>query len=173
MTSISEPTDLPDDSDIASAPKLPTDHAAQTEYRTYGRRTFSIAALLERIEAAFTAELRPETLLGATDDVTRRELIREVADYVLIMSVNPGFEGQKFIPNALQKIRRLDTLRRERHLEFSIEIDGGVSAVNTAEIVDAGCNWLVAGSAIFHSEDPAAAVLQMQQLARSVRTVRV
>jgi len=111
--------------------------------------------------------LNPATPVSVLEDVL------EVADYVLIMSVNPGFEGQKFIPNALQKIRRLDTLRRERHLEFSIEIDGGVSAVNTAEIVDAGCNWLVAGSAIFHSEDPAAAVLQMQQLARSVRTVRV
>jgi pilus assembly protein CpaF len=74
------PDDLDIDSDIAPTPKLPT---AQTEYRTYGRRTFSIAALLERIEHAFTAEMRPETLLGATDDVMRRELIRDVADYVL------------------------------------------------------------------------------------------
>jgi ribulose-phosphate 3-epimerase len=111
--------------------------------------------------------LNPATPVGLLEDIL------EVADYVLVMSVNPGFEGQKFIPNALQKIRRLDAMRRERRLGFSIEIDGGVSAENTAEIVEAGCDWLVAGSAVFHSADPAAAVKQMQQIAASAGAVRV
>jgi ribulose-phosphate 3-epimerase len=56
-------------------------------------------------------------------------------------------------------------VRKEQKLGFAIEIDGGVSADNTAEIVQAGCDWLVAGSAVFHSADPAATVKEMQQIA--------
>ena len=111
--------------------------------------------------------LNPSTPVSVLEDVL------DVVDFVLIMSVNPGFEGQKFIPNSLRKIRQLDALRFERHLEFSIEIDGGVSSANVVEIVEAGCNWLVAGSAIFHSENPAATTAGMQTLARGVRSVRV
>lgn len=111
--------------------------------------------------------LNPATPVGMLEDVL------DVADYVLVMSVNPGFEGQKFIPNSLNKIRHLAGMRRERRLAFSIEIDGGVSVANTAEIVEAGCDWLVAGSAVFHSADPAATVKQMQQVAASAGTVRV
>ncbi len=96
-----------------------------------------------------------------------------LADYVLIMSVNPGFGGQEFIPNALHKIRKLDQTRQERRLGFSIEIDGGVSAANTAEIVRSGCDWLVSGSAIFESADPATTVREMQQIAESATAVKV
>ncbi len=63
------------------------------------------------------------------------------------------------------KIRRLEQMRRERRLGFAIEIDGGVSRENVAEIVQSGCDWLVAGSAVFHSADPAATVKEMQQMA--------
>src|SRR5271154_1448759 len=111
--------------------------------------------------------LNPATPVGVLEDILY------VADYVLIMSVNPGFEAQEFIPNALNKIRRLDRLRKEQRLGFSIEIDGGVSPANTAEIVQAGCDWLVAGSAVFHSADPAATVREMQQIADSATAVRV
>ena len=79
MSAIPDPDALPEGSDPPDSSSANSQH----EYRTYGRRTFSIAALLERIEAAFVAEMRPETLLGATSDTARRELIREVADYVL------------------------------------------------------------------------------------------
>jgi ribulose-phosphate 3-epimerase len=101
------------------------------------------------------------------------EDILYLVDYVLVMSVNPGFEAQKFIPNALNKIRRLDRVRTERRLGFAIEIDGGVSVENTAEIVQSGCDWLVAGSAIFHSADPAATVKEMQQIAENATAVKV
>lgn len=111
--------------------------------------------------------LNPATPVGALDDILY------LVDYVLIMSVNPGFEGQTFIPNALNKVRELERRRRERRLSFAIEIDGGVSAENTAEIVQSGCDWLVAGSAIFHSADPAAAVKELQHLAQDARAVRV
>ena len=111
--------------------------------------------------------LNPGTPVEVLEDVL------DVVDYVLIMSVNPGFGGQQFIPNALRKIRRLDAMRSERKLGFAIEIDGGVSAHNTAAIVQAGCSWLVAGSAVFHSADPAAAVKEMQQIGAGVNLVRV
>lgn len=103
--------------------------------------------------------LNPATPVNVLEDILY------LVDYVLVMSVNPGFEGQKFIPNALNKVRTLDRLRGDRRLDFAIEIDGGVSAANTAEIVQAGCDWLVAGSAVFHSADPAAAVRDMQHAA--------
>lgn len=111
--------------------------------------------------------LNPATSVSVLEDVL------DVADYVLIMSVNPGFGGQQFIPNALRKIRRLAQMRAERGLGFAIEIDGGVSARNTAEIVQAGCDWLVAGSAVFHSADPAAAVKEMQRVAADAGLIRV
>jgi ribulose-phosphate 3-epimerase len=111
--------------------------------------------------------LNPGTPVEVLEDVL------DVVDYVLLMSVNPGFGGQQFIPNTLRKIRRLDAMRRERKLGFAIEIDGGVSAHNTAEIVQAGCSWMVAGSAVFHSADPAAAVKEMQQIGNGVGLVKV
>ena len=108
---------------------------------------------------------RAGVVLNPASPVSLLEDILYVADYVLVMSVNPGFEGQQFIPNALHKIRRLEQMRRERRLGFAIEIDGGVSRENVAEIVQSGCDWLVAGSAVFHSADPAATVKEMQQMA--------
>ena len=101
------------------------------------------------------------------------ENVLDFVDYVLVMSVNPGFGGQKFIPRSLDKIRALDRIRREERLDFRIEIDGGVSAKNVQQIVRAGCDWLVAGSAVFGSEDPAAAVKEMQHLAAEANTVNV
>ena len=111
--------------------------------------------------------LNPATPVGVLEDILY------LVDYVLIMSVNPGFEGQKFIPNALHKIRTLDQLRQDRRMDFAIEIDGGVSPANVAEIVQAGCDWLVAGSAVFHSADPAATVKEMRQVAANATAVKV
>ncbi len=111
--------------------------------------------------------LNPGTPVSLLEDVI------DVTDFVLIMSVNPGFGGQEFIQNSLNKIRQLDRMRRERRLDFAIEIDGGVSHANVETIVQAGCNWLVAGSHIFHSADPTATVKEMQQLAENARAVQV
>jgi len=111
--------------------------------------------------------LNPATPVALLEDVI------EIVDYVLVMSVNPGFGGQEFIPNSLKKIRSLDRVRRERRLDFAIEIDGGVSHDNVESIVQAGCNWLVAGSHVFRSADPAATVKQMQHLADHAMAVKV
>jgi ribulose-phosphate 3-epimerase len=135
---------------------------------------FEAATHLDRTIRSIQSEgARAGVVLNPATPVSMLEDILYLVDHVLVMSVNPGFEGQKFIPNALEKIRRLDRLRTERRLGFAIEIDGGVSAENTAEIVQSGCDWLVAGSAVFHSADPGAAVKEMQQIAAEATSVRV
>src|SRR5665213_824490 len=112
-------------------------------------------------------------VLNPATPVSMLEDILDVADYVLIMSVNPGFGGQQFIPNALKKIRRLDQMRRERGLPFRIEIDGGVALDNVEAIVRAGCDWLVSGSSTFHSDDSASAVRDLQHAANNALSIRV
>jgi len=89
------------------------------------------------------------------------------------MSVNPGFGAQKFIPNALRKVRALDFRRRELGLQLPIEIDGGVNLENLGDVIRAGCDWIVAGSTIFHSDDPATTVKDMQRIARTAEAVVV
>jgi ribulose-phosphate 3-epimerase len=81
------------------------------------------------------------------------------------MSVNPGFGGQKLIPYVLEKVRKLARLRREKKLALPIEIDGGVHQENLADVVRAGCDWIVTGSAIFHSVDPEATLREMREIA--------
>lgn len=85
------------------------------------------------------------------------------ADYVLVMSVNPGFGGQKFIQTSLEKVRRLRGMITERGLATKIEIDGGVDKHNIAEVVAAGAEILVAGSAVFGAGDPAQEVRNLMQ----------
>lgn len=83
------------------------------------------------------------------------------ADFVLIMSVNPGFGGQAFIPEVLQKVRRLRNEILGRGLRVRIEIDGGVDAGNINDVVEAGAEIIVAGSAVFGKPDPAEAVREL------------
>jgi ribulose-phosphate 3-epimerase len=94
-------------------------------------------------------------------------------DTVLVMSVNPGFGGQKFIPGAIEKIRQLKELRARYNEAFRIEVDGGVGPENVGELVLAGADTLVAGSSIFHTPDPTEAVRQLRQLANEAITQRV
>lgn len=97
----------------------------------------------------------------AINPVTPIESLSEAlpyADFILLMSVNPGFGGQKFIPTMVDKLRRLRQMIDSRGLEVRIEIDGGVDAGNIAEIADAGAEIMVAGSAVFGTSDAAKAV---------------
>ena len=80
--------------------------------------------------------------------------VLEIVDYVLVMSVNPGFGAQPFIPNSLHKIRNLRELREQKNLNYRIEVDGGVSLKTVARIVNAGAEILVAGNAVFAQGDP-------------------
>ena len=110
--------------------------------------------------------LNPATPVSVLEDVV------EVADYVLLMSVNPGFGGQELIPYVLEKARKLAMLRKEKRLALPIEIDGGVHRGNLAEVVRAGCDWIVTGSAVFHSPDPEVAVREFREIAAGATAVR-
>lgn len=111
--------------------------------------------------------LNPATPVALLEDVL------DVADYVLIMSVNPGFGGQQFIPHALDKVRKLNRMRHDAGLELPIEIDGGITLENLPAAVLAGCDWIVTGSSIFHTPDAAAAVSEMRQVAQEATAIRV
>ena len=101
--------------------------------------------------------LNPATPLSALDEVVK------FADYVLLMSVNPGFGGQEFIPNSLDKVRRLRKMIDERGLTTRIEIDGGIDSDNIAEVTSAGAEIVVSGSAIFGTPDPAIALRKLRE----------
>jgi ribulose-phosphate 3-epimerase len=89
----------------------------------------------------------------ATPVETLSEVL-DMVDYVLVMSVNPGFGAQSFIPGALHKIRRLAELRNQRGLAYRIEVDGGIALDTVGEVVRAGAEILVAGNAVFGHGDP-------------------
>ncbi|MDO4384256.1 MAG: ribulose-phosphate 3-epimerase [Eubacteriales bacterium] len=91
--------------------------------------------------------LNPATPIVMVEDVLDK------VDMILIMSVNPGFGGQKFIPRALDKIRRLSEIREANGYDFVIEVDGGVNTVNCSDLKSAGTDILVAGSAVFKAEN--------------------
>jgi len=101
--------------------------------------------------------INPATSLSALDEAIK------FADYVLIMSVNPGFGGQEFIPESLEKVRRLRKMIDERGLKTRIEIDGGINTENIAEITSAGAEIIVSGSSIFAAKDPAVALRQLRE----------
>ena len=111
-------------------------------------------------------------VLNPATPVHTLETILASVDFILLMSVNPGFGGQKFIPYTLDKIRELDSIRRDRRLAYRIQVDGGVSDNNVGEIVSAGCDIIVAGSSIFGTGDPAAAVETLRRKAAEGQLLR-
>ncbi|MDO4486925.1 MAG: ribulose-phosphate 3-epimerase [Bacillota bacterium] len=102
--------------------------------------------------------LNPATSLSALD------YMLEEIDMVLVMSVNPGFGGQKFISSAIDKIRQLDELRRKGGYDFKIEVDGGIKLENIRQVTDAGVDIAVAGSSVFGAEDVDARVREFTEI---------
>ena len=129
------------------------------------RHLDGVLGMIRKVGALAGVVLNPATPISVLEEAA------EVADYVLLMSVNPGFGGQKLIPYVLEKVRKLDSLRREKKLALPIEIDGGVHKENLAEVVRAGCDWIVTGSAIFHSDDPEATLREMREIAAQAAAV--
>jgi len=97
---------------------------------------------------------RVGVVLNPATPVETLSEVLDLVDYVLVMSVNPGFGAQKFISNSLHKIRRLADLRTQRRLDFRIEVDGGIALDTVGEVVRAGAEILVAGNAVFGNGDP-------------------
>ena len=113
---------------------------------------------------------------AAINPATPVDMLSEVldkVDTVLVMSVNPGFGGQKFIRGALEKIRQLNQLRTRYNASFRIGVDGGVDLGNIAELAQAGANTFIAGSSIFHTSDPAGATRQLHKLASEALSHKV
>ena len=106
--------------------------------------------------------LNPATPLESIDEVLTE------LDFVLIMSVNPGWGGQSFIPSCRDKIRRLRDSIRAARLTVPIEVDGGIKLDNVADILRAGCEVVVAGSAVYDAPDPAAVIRAMKDIARKI-----
>jgi ribulose-phosphate 3-epimerase len=108
----------------------------------------------------------------ATPVETLSEVL-DIVDYVLVMSVNPGFGGQKFIPNSLHKLKKLVAIRAERGLNFRIEIDGGIAMDTVGDVVRAGAEILVAGNAVFGKGDPTNNARQLLKAATEATLLRV
>ncbi len=104
--------------------------------------------------------LNPSTPL-----VTLEEILPEV-DYVIVMSVNPGFGGQEFIRGSFDRVKKLRSLIEDRELPIQIEIDGGIDASNVRQAVEAGVDVVVAGSAVFKAPDPALKLREMLTIGR-------
>lgn len=134
----------------------------QTEFITVHaeacRHLYRTIQSIKNLGVRAGVSVNPATPLSAI------EYVLENVDLVLVMSVEPGFGGQKFIPSSLRKIRELDRMRAENGYSFEIEIDGGVGLSNIAEISDAGTDIFVAGSAIFGVEDVPARTREMLSL---------
>ena len=108
---------------------------------------------------------QPGVVINPATPVSLLSEVLGQVDHVLVMSVNPGFGGQKFIPGSLGKIRELKRIREAYNQAFRIEVDGGVGPDNVAELVRAGAEILVAGTSIFHTPDAAEAVRSLKQMA--------
>ena len=167
---------LPVVKSLARATELPIDaHLMISEPGRYAQQFVAAGARMVSVHVEADAHLH-RTLAsikaaGAQAGVvlnpaTPLETLGEAlpfADYVLVMSVNPGFGGQKFIATAIDKLRRLRRMIEERQLETRIEIDGGIDLENIASVVAAGAEIIVAGSAIFGTADPEAAVRGLRE----------
>lgn len=115
-------------------------------------------AAIKELGAKAGVVLNPHTPVHLLKDVI------ELADLVLLMSVNPGFGGQKFIEGTYQKVKDLKAMSDAHNPGLLIEIDGGVDLTNAPKLVAAGANMLVAGSSIFHSQDPIHTIREMKNV---------
>ncbi|MGB2634282.1 MAG: ribulose-phosphate 3-epimerase [Candidatus Acidiferrum sp.] len=115
---------------------------------------------------------KPGVVLNPATPVETLTEVLDLVHHVLVMSVNPGFGGQKFIPNSLNKIAALARMRAERKLDFRIEVDGGVDLETVTDVVKAGAELLVAGSAVFGHGDIRANASKLLEAARAATLTR-
>lgn len=162
LESICRATELPIDAHLMI--EEPSRYAAQ--FVRAGANMVSVHAEADRhLQRTLTAIREAGGQAGvAVNPATALTCIEEAlpfVDYVVLMSVNPGFGGQKFIPTSFDKLRRLRQMIDERDLQIRIEIDGGIGAANIAEAVASGAEIIVAGSSVFGSGKPTEAVREL------------
>ena len=122
--------------------------------------TKHIHGALQKIKAA---GMKAGVVINPGTPVEALIPVLDLVDQVLIMTVNPGFGGQKFIPYTLEKVKQVRAMCDEKGLTIDIQVDGGISAANVREVLEAGANVFVAGSAVFGS-DPAARVKEFNEI---------
>lgn len=162
---------LPVVKSIAKSTKLPIDaHLMISDPGQYAAQFVSAGAKMVSVHVEADANLhrtlmsiksagaQAGVVLNPATPVSAIEEALQFVDYVLVMSVNPGFGGQKFIQESVSKVRRLRQMITEKQLDVRIEIDGGIDRSNIETVVGAGAEIIVAGSAIFGTTDPKAAV---------------
>lgn len=115
--------------------------------------------------------MKAAVCLNPGTPVSVLEEVLPALDMVLIMSVNPGFGGQKFIQGTYDKVRKLDKMRKEKGCKTLIEIDGGVNAQNTPDLLLAGADVLVAGSFVFRSENPQQTIAELKSMSPTIKSV--
>ncbi len=120
----------------------------------------SVIHQIKKTGARAGVSLNPSTPVSVLKEVIH------LLDLVLIMSVNPGFGGQKFIPSAIRKIKEAKALISETGSPAKIEVDGGVGPSNAKELIEAGADVLVAGNAVFASADPLQTIIQIKNAAK-------
>ena len=167
---------LPVVKSLAKFTRLPIDtHLMITDPGTYAVQFVQAGAQMVSVHVEADAHLHRTAMaikaagaqagvvLNPATPVSAVEEALQFVDYVLVMSVNPGFGGQQFIPQTLDKVRRLRQMILERQLPVRIEIDGGVDRSNIEKVVAAGAEIIVAGSAIFGKPDAEAAVRELRE----------
>jgi ribulose-phosphate 3-epimerase len=129
---------------------------------------------LDRVLAAIQErDLEAGVVLNPATPVATLTEVLPVVDFVLVMSVNPGYGGQKFISGSLEKLRQLKELRSRYNYEYRIEVDGGLGLDNVADAVRAGAEIIVAGTSVFHTADPAETVQRMRKVASEALAQKV
>lgn len=108
--------------------------------------------------------------LNPSTPLSRMEWLFSLLDFVLLMTVDPGFGAQEFLPSALSKIKRLREKAKKRNFPLDIEVDGGINLETCGKVVSSGANILIAGSFIFHSPSPPKRVLELREKALKERT---
>ena len=134
----------------------------QTEYITGHQE--ACVHLHRTIQNIKSKGVKAGVSINPATPVSTLECILPDVDLVLIMSVNPGFGGQKFIPGALEKVRELAEIKRAKNLDFVIEIDGGITLDNISEVMEAGVEMAVAGSAVFKADNVVQRVKNFKKL---------
>ena len=166
---------LPVVKSLAGFTKLPIDaHLMISDPGTYAAQFVEAGAQMVSVHveadpnlhrtlmAITSAGAQAGVVLNPATPVSAIEEALQFVNYVLVMSVNPGFGGQKFIPQSLDKVKRLRQLIVDRQLDVRIEIDGGIDRTNIEKVVAAGAEIIVAGSAIFGTPDAEAAVKELR-----------
>ena len=165
-------TELPLDCHLMiTDPDLYLDEFARAGASMISVHVEAVAHLHRTLTAIRELGCRPGVVLNPATPLGSIEQALSVVDYVLVMSVNPGFGGQSFIGTSLDKISRLRSMIESRGLNVHIEVDGGIGTENVGDVVRHGAEWIVAGSAVFGGGDPEKATRELRSKALEPLTV--